>query len=184
MLSYQPAGCYWIWFENCTFTRWWSGPRRIIEVCICYPTVSRILDMVHGSRLTGVEDTMHQGFTHNHHTSYMLSCHYYFLNELDISTRWWIGPVRSMQVWICYPTAVRVLCNACTMADSWVTNHEPWVVVSHPITSHTCSVIILVFWITIKNNIHEVMKLTKEDHAGLDILDHCLRSIVWSMYHI
>ena len=56
-----------------------------------------------------------------------------------------------------------------------IMNHELWFhIQSHPIHAQLLS------WFLDhdKNNIHKIMKLTKEDHAGLDMLNHCLRSIV------
>ena len=68
---------------------------------------------------------MSHGFTTNH-TPYMLSCHHWFLIDLEngISTSWGSDPVRSIQVSIWYLTVVGVLDGILTMSDSWVISHE------------------------------------------------------------
>ena len=44
MLSYQPAGCYQIYVENCISTKWYGGQRKILEIWICHANIVGLLN--------------------------------------------------------------------------------------------------------------------------------------------
>ena len=81
--------------------------------------------MLHEPCLTAVVHVISHGFTSNH-TQDMLRCHAGFLIKLEkyISSRRVSDPMRSMQVWIWYPTVAGVSDVTSIMSDSCGACHE------------------------------------------------------------
>ena len=100
------------------------------------------------------------------------------------SARWQSCPRRITWVWICYPTGPVLLCDTIwSMSDRCVTCHELWL----HLQSHHIHVQLSSNWfsnIAWRLHLQRVVKCSKKNHTGKNMLPHYDRIIGWYMDYI